>query len=196
VSFSDPNAATSPGPESLLALERTSLSQLKNALVRRLQPLKPEDFTAYSRSPELWFPIAQGFQDKIRSTWDETSLDIAFLCLSIVLLTTFPSSSAKNSGGASKFESLYLQLKGSLALAEGLGLNSIALVQTRILMTLFEISHGFYPAAYIYMGTTLRAAEALEAHPTAEMSPLYCSSEPVSDEETVLMWCGILVLDM
>jgi hypothetical protein len=192
----DSDAARPPEPEPLFAPEVTSLSQLKNSIVRRLQPLKPEDFTAYSRSPELWFPVAEGFQTKLHSTWDNTSLDIALLCLSILLLTTIPSSSAKDTGNVSKFEELYLQMKSSLALAEGLGLNSITLVQTRILTTLFEVSHGFYPAAYISIGSTLRAADALEGHPTAELSPAHRSSETPSFEETTLMWCGILVLDV
>jgi hypothetical protein len=158
--------------------------------------LKPEDFTAYSGSTELWFPVASNFQGKLRPTWDETSLDVVLLCLSIVLLTSLPSPSARSIGEVGKFEALYHQTKSCLALAEGLGLNSIVLVQSRILTTLFEVSHGFYPAAYISIGATLRAADALEAHPGAGVSPSYRSSEPASDEEKVLMWCGILVLDV
>lgn len=62
-------------------------------------------------------------------------------------------------------------------------------------MTLFEVAHGFYPAAYISMGATVRAVDAFEIHPVADAS----HSDPLPDrakrEETALTWCGILILD-
>jgi len=62
-------------------------------------------------------------------------------------------------------------------------------------VTLFEVAHGFYPAAYISIGATVRAADALEIHPVAETSPSYSLDDDEKREETVLTWCGILILD-
>lgn len=62
-------------------------------------------------------------------------------------------------------------------------------------MTLFEVAHGFYPAAYISLGATVRAADALEVHPVIDISPLHHSNDETKRIETVLTWCGILILD-
>ncbi|KAI0123778.1 hypothetical protein BJ170DRAFT_687030 [Xylariales sp. AK1849] len=82
-----------------------------------------------------------------------------------------------------------------MASAEGLGINSLLIVQSRILVTLFEVAHGFYPAAYISIGATVRAAEALEVHPGADTSPSHSVDDGARREEEVMTWCGILILD-
>jgi hypothetical protein len=191
-----PTPSQSPGSETSLASELVTPSDLKNAVISKLEPFTPESTVlAYHQAIEPWFPIASKLQGRLGPTWDETSLDVALLCLSILLLTTCPSSTAKSDGNTSELETLYLQTKSSLALAEGLGFNSFPIVQSRILITLFEVGHGFYPAAYISIGATLRAADALEVHPKGDsLQPDY-SDGAVSHEETVFIWCGILVLD-
>ncbi|KUJ07160.1 uncharacterized protein LY89DRAFT_631706 [Mollisia scopiformis] len=191
-----PPPSQSPGPGTFLVSEPTAPNQLKNATIQKLEPLTPESaVAAYRRAVEPWFPIAYRLQDRLHPTWDETSLDVALLCLSILLLTTSPSMNVNSDGKTSELETLYLQTKSSLALAEGLGLNSFPIVQSRILITLFEVSHGFYPAAYISIGATVRAVDALEDHPTGDVLQPHGSAGAVSEEETILTWCGILVLD-
>lgn len=101
----------------------------------------------------------------------------------------------KEDGRTSALETIYLQTKSSLALAEGLGINSVPIVQSRILITLFEVSHDFYPAAYISIGATVRAAYALEIHPTGGAVQVQYLDGPVGNEETILIWCAIMVLD-
>lgn len=191
----DPTSSHSSGSETFLATGPITPSHLKNAVIHKLKPFTPEStVSAYHRAIEPWFPIAFKLQGRLRPTWDETSLDVALLCLSILLLATSPSSTEKSDDNPAELETLYLQTKSSLALAEGLGFNSFPIVQTRILITLFEVSHGFYPAAYISIGATLRAADALEVHPREDaLQPHYLDG--VVSHETILTWCGILVLD-
>lgn len=186
----------SPGSETFLASDLITPKTIKNVIVQQLEPSTPEiAVSAYHQAIEPWFPVLSKLQSRVPPTWDETSLDVALLCLSIFLFTTSPSATTKSDGSTSGLENQYLQTKSSLVLAEGLGLNSFPIVQSRILLTLFEISHGFYPAAYISIAATLRAADALEVHPMADDLQLYCSDGAISHEETVLIWCGILVLD-
>jgi hypothetical protein len=169
---------------------------LKNAVIQKLEPFTPGSaVSAYRQAVEPWFPVISELGSRVSATWDETILDVALLCLSILLFTTRPSSTARKDDITSGLETLYLQTKSSLAFAEGLGLNSVPIVQSRILLTLFEVSHGFYPTAYISIGATLRAADALEVHPIEDAVQPYCSAEAVTYEETVLIWCGVLVLD-
>lgn len=186
----------SSGLEAFLASEPITPSLLKNAIIRKLESFTTESVvSAYHQRIEPWFPIASKLQARLRPTWDDTSLDVVLLGLSIILLATSPSSTTKSEGNTSELETLYLQTKSSLALAEGFGFNSLPIVQSRILITLFEVSHGFCPAAYISIGATLRAADALEAHLRGNALQPHCSDEAASYEETILTWCGILVLD-
>ncbi|KAK5052757.1 hypothetical protein LTR84_002623 [Exophiala bonariae] len=196
VSDRGPTQCQSPASETFAALEPVTAKTLKDAVIQKLGPFTPESaVSAYRRAVEPWFPVISELGSRVPATCDETSLDVALLCLSILLFTTSPSSTTMNDDITSGLEILYLQTKSSLAFAEGLGLNSVQIVQSRILLTLFEASHGFYPAAYISIGATLRAADALEVHPIEDAVQPYCSNEAITYEETVLMWCGILVLD-
>lgn len=191
-----PTRSQSSESETFLASEPIAPGHLKNAVIHKLEPFTPESaLSAYKQAIEPWFPIASQLQGQLRPTWDETSLDVALLCLSIFLLTTSPFSTAKSDRTTSELGTFYLQTKSSLTLAEGLGFNSFPIVQSRILVTLFEVSHGFYPAAYISIGTTVRAMDALEVHPSGDVLQPHGSDGAVSDEETILNWCGILVLD-
>lgn len=182
-----------------LPLGSTVLTEchLREAIVQKLGLLTLEDtLSLYRRAIEPWFPIVSisRLQSRLLLTWDESPLDVAVLGLSIVLLTTAPPSSLESDYDASKFKSLYLYTKNSLALTEGLGINSLLVIQSRELVTLFEVAHGYYPAAYISIGATVRAAEALEIHPEPDSSQSR-SLEGAQREETVLTWCGILILD-
>ena len=191
-----PSLAHSPGSETIFDSGLVSPSHLKNTLVHRLEPFTAGSVvSAYHQAIEPWFPIVATLQSRLRPTWDETPLDVAILCLAILLLTTSPSPTASREGAISELKGLYLQTKSSIALAEGLGLNSVPIVQSRILTTLFEVGHGFYPAAYISIGAAVRAADALEYHPNENTLHPYLSNVLVSQEETVLVWCGVVVLD-
>ena len=127
--------------------------------------------------------------------WDESPLDLSLLCLSIVLFTITPPSSPEDENNPSEFTSLYLCIKSWVSLIEGLGINSLEILQTRTLMTLFEVTHGFYPAAHISMGSLYRAADALAVHPAVESSLSNDPSDDAKREEGILTWRGITTLD-
>lgn len=176
-----------------------STSHLKDAIIQKLRPHSPEDIlSAYCRAVEPWFPVISisRIRRQLPPTWDKAPLDMALLCLSIILLTTTPSSSPEHENDSSKLESLYLYTKSSVASTEGLGINSVLTVQSRILVTLFEIAHGYYPAAYISIGATVRSIDAIENHPGVGASPHHVlDDDGAKREETLLTWCGILILD-
>ena len=198
MSSSGPTPSPSPGPEIFLCSGASTPSHLKNAIIQKLGPLTLEDtLSAYCRAIEPWFPIVSisRLRSRLPLTWDEAPLDVALLCLSILLLTTTPPSSPGDESDPSEFKSLYLHTKCSLISTEGLGINSFLIVQSRILVTLFEVAHGYYPAAYISIGAAVRAADALEIHPKADASPSHSLDDGAKREETGLTWCGILLLD-
>lgn len=193
---SGPTPSPSLRPEIFLCSGAFTASQLKDSIIHKL--LTPADtLSAYCRSIEPWFPIVSipRLRSRLTPTWDEVPLDVALLCLSIILLTTTPPASPEENDDPSEFKSLYLYTKSSITSTEGLGINSFLVVQSRILVTLFEVAHGFYPAAYISIGATVRATDALEIHPGADASPAHSLDDGTKREETVLIWCGVLILD-
>jgi hypothetical protein len=78
---------------------------------------------------------------------------------------------------------------------EGLGITSLKIVQARTLVTLFEVAHGFYPAAYISIGTTVRAADALEIHPDLSPSSSLSTTDESGREEAIIIGWAIRILD-
>ena len=198
VSPSGPTPSTSPWPEIFLGSGAFTPSRLKDAIIPKLGPLTPEDtLSVYCRTIEPWLPIVSmsSLRSRLPLTWDDASLDVALLCLSIILLANTPPSSPEDDNDPFEFKSLYLFTKSSIASTEGLGINSPLIIQSRILVTLFEIAHGFYPAAYISIGATVRAADALEIHPGADASDSHSLDNGTKLEEPVLIWCAILILD-
>jgi hypothetical protein len=87
------------------------------------------------------------------------------------------------------FESLYTLVKTSVAILEAADLNSIEVVQARLLVTLFEVGHGLSTAGYISMAALARAAATLGINET-----INASSSPKC-EEGLRVWWGIVMLD-
>lgn len=51
-------------------------------------------------------------------------------------------------------------------LLEAAGLNSLDLIRSRLVLTLFEVGHGLYPAAFISFGAVVGATEAFNDYST------------------------------
>ncbi|KAE8452547.1 hypothetical protein EG329_000450 [Mollisiaceae sp. DMI_Dod_QoI] len=197
-SSSGPTPSPSPIPEGYLESSAILPSHIKHAIIQRIRPQKPEDvISTYVRTIYPWFPIISvpRLRSRLPPTWDEAPIEFTLLCLSVFLLSTIPPSSLDDDESPSEFKSLYLCTKSWISLIEGLGVNSSEIVQAKTLVTLFEVAHGFYPAAYVSIGATIRAADALEIHPGEDTSSPNSSCDEAKQEEDASIWCGILILD-
>ena len=94
-----------------------------------------------------------------------------------------------------RMRSLYILVKGYIASLEAIDVNSLELLQCRLLLTIFEVGHGLYPAAYISIGANVRAAVALGANEAskAELEKTFKSSEKA--DEARCTWRGIVITD-
>lgn len=166
ITLSSSASAPSPGIDSTIALDGVLSSQpIKTAIVAKLSEFEPKDIvSAYSRTIKPWFPIIAESRlgDQLPDDWDDATLDLTLLCLSIMLICTIPKSKTWGDASASGLMDLYLSAKSWIALVEGIGINSIEVVQSRLFITVFEVSHGLYPAAYISISAVARASEALQ----------------------------------
>jgi hypothetical protein len=65
-------------------------------------------------------------------------------------------------------------------------------VKARLVVNIFEVSHGLYPAAYLSIAAIVRAADALAIfHHEGGSQPL-AETDP---SKYRIMWCGIAVID-
>ncbi|KAL4937443.1 hypothetical protein BDV06DRAFT_226962 [Aspergillus oleicola] len=85
---------------------------------------------------------------------------------------------------------LYILLSGFTASLAAAGMCSLDLLRCRLLLSLFEVGHGMYPAAYISMGAAIRNAEILNIHRNVE--GLTSCAETNGARH---VWLGLVILD-
>ncbi|KAI4170526.1 MAG: hypothetical protein LQ343_004903 [Gyalolechia ehrenbergii] len=89
----------------------------------------------------------------------------------------------------------YLAIKRTLAETEVAGIFSLQLLQATILVTLYEVGHAIYPAAYISAGTCARyaLAQGIDAYMTIDLNNAVMTL--LDQEEKRRAWWAILILD-
>ena len=178
---------------------RFTTTNIKASMIQSLAGRSSTDVSAlYFQSIEPWFPVLgpSRMTTELSCSWDDATVDFTLLCLTIVLVCTHPKyGPGIPDSAAFDFQSLYLLVKSHCSLLEGLGINSLETVQARLLLTLFEMVHGIYPAAYITIGSTVRAADALTR--MGELKSKSSLSEQDSEkwQQYLTTWCGVLILD-
>jgi hypothetical protein len=89
---------------------------------------------------------------------------------------------------------MYTSLKSYMALLEAMGTNSLEMLQSQLLLTVFEIGHAIYPSAYISAAANIRAAISLGINATDEdLSKVF--QDPQKVEEAHQTWRGIVITD-
>nr|UYO77232.1 ACN38 regulatory protein [Trichoderma psychrophilum] len=136
-----------------------------------------------------WMPFIskKRFYDLYLQPSFQSRPDVALLLLALKLITTFPPA-----GSRSPRTALYHATKHfSLEVQDSF---SILVLQAGLLVALYELGHGIYPAAYLSIGTCARYAHALgisvsRTVPTTRVLTL------VEVEERRRVWWAIVILD-
>ncbi|KFZ15862.1 hypothetical protein V502_05375 [Pseudogymnoascus sp. VKM F-4520 (FW-2644)] len=168
---------------------------IKANIITRLSDTDPRKIMIiYSETIHPWFSIfsQSSFCGQHPATWDAASVDFALLCFAIVLLNCAPQQLQGAYTLHSTHRSMYLMSKTWITLLEGAGWNSIDFVKARLLITLFEVSHGFNIAAYLSIANAARAADALVVFQRQEVSQSLAEQDR---EEYRIIWWGIAILD-
>ncbi|QMW30570.1 hypothetical protein F9C07_2231911 [Aspergillus flavus] len=206
--YTEPNGITGPGdsPEdvSSISLPVPDLAQLTSDNIAHT--IRTQVFTiigdesriravaaVYFRTIHPWFPIlAEGpFYERLTYILTYTSADLSLLTLCMVLLGAKP----VDDEIPPRMRSLYILLKGFIATLEAIEINSLELLQCRLLLTIFEVGHGMYPAAYISMGANVRAAVALGANEVSKAQLEETFKSPGRAGEARRIWRGIVIAD-
>ncbi|KAJ5755167.1 hypothetical protein N7533_004710 [Penicillium manginii] len=121
-----------------------------------------EAASLYFRTVHTWFPVVSEERyyaqlASVRVKTDPTPSDFSLLTLCMALVCKEPI--AGDVPGSAR--SLYVSIKSFVSILEAMGTNSLKIVQSRILLTIFEIGHAINPSAYISAAANVRAAMSL-----------------------------------
>jgi hypothetical protein len=158
--------STDEASENALNLDALIPANIKVNITKRLSSTNlSEIITTYSETIHTWVWIfsQSTLSREHPATWDTASVDSALLCFAIMLLNSAPRESHGAYILSPEHKSMYLMSKARISMLEGAGLNLIDFVKARLLVNIFEVSHGLYPAAYLSIAATVRAADALAA---------------------------------
>ncbi|KAJ5119416.1 hypothetical protein N7448_010085 [Penicillium atrosanguineum] len=113
--------------------------------------------------------------------------DVVLLLLAMKLITTFPRDDTNGPRAAlyHATKHFYLAVQGSF---------SILVLQAGLLMALYELGHGIYPAAYLSIGACARYAHALGINVSGTV-PTRGVLTLVEVEERRRIWWALVVLD-
>jgi hypothetical protein len=89
--------------------------------------------------------------------------------------------------------SLYAATIRFLFILESTGSLSTRLLQSRVLISLYEFGHGIHPAAYLSIGHCARLGLALDFHNTPQISD--DRRTWISSEEKQRTWWAVIILD-
>lgn len=79
--------------------------------------------------------------------------------------------------------------------AETAGVLTLQLLQAKLLVCLYELGHGIYPAAYLSVGSCARYGTALGIDRTNETSQGNFVTHPMDLEEMRRCWWAVIILD-
>lgn len=146
---------------------------------------------AYFSNTHTWFPIIS--QKRLYQRADntiDTSLALLILCMKLISEstdTTHPSDST-----------LYQSARQIAAALEDTSIISLSLLQSIVMIALYEVGHGVFPAAYLTVGRAARLGMMMGLHcrNAQRTTQLYKPADSWTlCEEGRRTWWAVLVLD-
>lgn len=139
----------------------------------------------------LWMPFIskKRFYELYLRPSFQTKPDVALLLLSLKLITTLPSSHLWNPRTA-----LYHAVKHFYLEIEGSSIFSIQILQAGVLLSIYELGHAIYPAAFLSIGACARYAHALGINASKTLNTRRVLTL-VEVEERRRVWWAIVILD-
>lgn len=147
---------------------------------------------AYFFSVSTWMAMTSKrrlYQEVSNSSFG-MSIDIALLVLAMKLVNE------KLPRDQCPLTDLYAMTKEFYSNVKSTGIGSIRLLQSGILISLYEIGHSIYPEAYLSLGHCGRLGQAIGLHDTGRVPQLALEPESWDEmEERRRVWWAIFILD-
>lgn len=147
--------------------------------------------TTFWDSVHWWMPIIskKRFYNHVMNPLIPKTAESPFLLSCMKLVLWHP-------GDEAQPHMEHLALKHAILEAENAGILTLPLLQAKILLTIYELGHAIYPAAYFSIASCARYGTALGVNECLESNLL--SNAPafvLEAEEKKRAWWAILVLD-
>lgn len=123
------------------------------------------------------------FYERLPSLFISAFSEFTLLCLCMHLIQQSPSLPTE-----SMVSSFYTTAKTGVSLLEATGRESLDTIQCRLLLVLYEVGHGLYPAASISIGACARAARNLGFHHRISHSSDLIRMDTVDEERRRAWW--------
>lgn len=143
--------------------------------------------TISHRIPFIW---RDRFNGRLLSMHSNPHADFSLLCLCIHLVVQYPPKYGQNVRS-----SVYAMIESHTSLLEASGFLSLEFIQARLLLSIFEMGHGLYPAASISIGSCARTARAFGLHKKRSGNFFTNDSDRQRTEEETRVWWEIVNLD-
>ena len=176
---------------------------LKAARVSQIQ----QDFRSTATEPEAvlenyistvhnWFPILsiKRLRQDLKSydRRDNDDLQVLLICMRLISASTPAAVSTRQRSA----EHDYLLARQYCLFAESGGFITLRLMQSLLLIAVYEYGHAIYPAAYLTIGRAVRLGTMMGLHLPQHASQLFARAETWTlCEEHRRAWWGIILLD-
>jgi hypothetical protein len=145
----------------------------------------------FSIHPWIAFISQKTLYHDLELSTHEPDLDVALLVLCMKLINIRP-----RERPADPRTPLYIMTKKFSAMVESEGIGSMRLIQSGILVALYEMGHAIYPAAYLTVGHCARLCQAIGLHDTGGVPQMVEEPETwEATEERRRIWWAVFVLD-
>lgn len=145
--------------------------------------------STYLGSIHKWMPIISRLKlTRMRSAQPQLA-DQALLLLCMELLCHTPTSARADTSP------IYVAAKQFLSNLQTAGFLSLRTLQAGLLISVYEIGHAIYPAAYVSVGTCARQGVALGAHRHSASQTPQNTLKWIDWEEKQRVWWLVLILD-
>jgi hypothetical protein len=132
----------------------------------------------------------KNFFDILLNPFLEQRADVAFLCLSMKVIVWAPSACDNDPMTAD-----YLGAKQYISELENAGVFTIPMLQGRLLMSMYELGHGIYPAAYISIGVCAAHGIALGLDQKSSVEDGGRRLTWVEQEERRRLWWAVIIME-
>jgi hypothetical protein len=148
---------------------------------------------AFFASIDTWFPFINEKRLRRRGTIDLPLRDqtVALLLLCMKLVIEVPAS-----GTSASASLLYREAKAYLQVTESDFPTSLRVLQALVLIALYEMGHGIFPAAYLTIGRAARMSVLRGVHDRNYATQLFQTPSTWTDwEEERRTWWATLILE-
>jgi hypothetical protein len=147
----------------------------------------------YLRSVHSWLPMLSQkrlFQ-KVNNFSADADMGLALLLLCMRLVSEIPTEQERPATSP-----IYCIAKDFYSRVENSRLISLQLLQSAILIAIYEIGHGIYPAGYLSVGHAARLGIMIGFHDREKAPQLFKEAETWSQcEEERRTWWAVIILD-